>query len=186
LYRNLSVSNDKTSRDVAHHLKNTSIARAFQLFDRISARNAKMGSNVKKLCVRIGLVTAGVALATLGVLSKQDGYLDLTDPVPRQRIHSPTGGGTGGFCGGGGGDPTAIPETTVTLESLDEREYSVGEEVTFEVKVENTGGKNIEIPWSPHLGDLEPSDPTRSYTYRVGLLILTLTDPDSHRFLKSW
>jgi hypothetical protein len=133
--------------------------------------------------MRIVLLAAGVALAALAVLAQEGGYLDLTDPLPRQRIHSPTGGGTGGFCGSGGGDPTAIPETTVTLVSLDKREYSIGEEVTFEVKVENTGRHSIEIPWSPHLGDLEPSDPTRPYTYRTALLILTLTDPDSRQIL---
>jgi hypothetical protein len=132
-------------------------------------------------CARLGIVATGVVLAASTILAQEIGYLDLTDRVPRQPIHSPKGGGIGGGCGGGGGDSSAIPEISVTLVSIDKRAYSIGEEVTFEVRIENTGRYSIEIPWTPHLGNLEPSDSTRAYTYRSALLVLTLTDPDSRR-----
>jgi hypothetical protein len=131
-------------------------------------------------CAKHGLVLTGVVLAASTIFAQEIGYLDLTDPVPRQRIHSSNGGGTGGFCGGGG-DLSAIPEITVSLVSIDKRAYSIGEEVTFEVRIENIGRYSVEIPWTTHLGDLEPSDSTRSYKYRSALLILSFTDPDFHR-----
>jgi len=130
-------------------------------------------------CARLGLIAAGVALAASTILAQEVGYLDLTDSVPRERMRSPNGG-TGGFCGGGGSASTAIPEITLRLVSVDKRAYSMGEEVTFEIRVENTGKESVEIPWTPHLGDLEPGDPTQSYTYRSAVVILNLTDPDSH------
>jgi hypothetical protein len=132
-------------------------------------------------CARLVLVLTGVVLAAPAILGQEAGYLDLTDPTPRQRIRNPNGG-IGGFCVGNGDiASSAIPEITLTLVSIDKREHSIGEEVTFEVRIENTGRSSIEIPWTSHSGDLEPSDPTRSYTYRSALLILSLTDPDSHR-----
>jgi hypothetical protein len=132
---------------------------------------------------RPAMVAAGVILVASAIFAQEVGYLDLTDPAPRQRIHSPTGGGTGGFCVSGGGDFSAMPEITVSLSSMDKLAYSIGEEVTFEVKIQNTGRHGIEIPWTRHLGDLEPSDPTQSYTYRTAVLLLTLKDPTSHDFL---
>jgi hypothetical protein len=76
---------------------------------------------------------------------------------------------------------SAVPEATLTLVSIDKRAYSMGEEVTFEVRVENTSKSSIEIPWTPHLADLEPGDPTRPYTYQNAAVVLDLTDPESHR-----
>ena len=100
-------------------------------------------------CARLGMVATGVVLAASTILAQEVGYLDLTDPVHRQRIHSPNGGGTGGFCGGGGSDSSAIPEITVVLVSIDKRAYSIGEEVTFEVRIENTGRYSIDSLDSP-------------------------------------
>jgi hypothetical protein len=59
----------------------------------------------------------------------------------------------------------------------------MGEEVTFEIKIENTGGSNIEIPWTPSLADLEPSDSTLSYSYLDATVYLSLIEPDSHQSL---
>jgi hypothetical protein len=133
----------------------------------VSVRNAKFA-----------LVAAGVALAAIGLLAQDVGYLDLSDPAPRDRIRSPNGG-TGGFCGSS--ESSGNPEVILTLVSLDKRAYSMGEEVTFEVKVENTGKETIEVPWTQSLGDLEPSDQTKSYNYRTAAFVLTLTDWALHR-----
>ena len=133
----------------------------------MSVRNAKFA-----------LVAAGIALAALGLFAQDVGYLDLADPALLGRIRSPNGG-TGGFCGSS--ESSGNPEVTLTLDSLDKRAYSIGEEVTFEIRVENTGKETIEIPWTPGLGELEPGDPTKSYTYRTAAFVLTFTDPGSHR-----
>ena len=127
---------------------------------------------------KFALVAAGIALAALSLLAQDVGYLDLTDPAPRGRIRSPNGG-TGGFCGNS--ESSGNPEVTLTLVSLDKRAYSIGEEVSFEVRVENTGKETIEVPWTAGLGELEPSDPTKSYTYRTAAFVLTFIDPGSHR-----
>jgi hypothetical protein len=133
---------------------------------------------VKTPNARISLIAVGIALAASALLAQDVGYLDLTDAVPRQRVRTPNGG-AGGFCGSS--ESSGIPEVTLTLVSVDKHAYSMGEEVTFEVKVENTGKEKIEISWTPSLGELEPADPTKSYTYRSAAVVLNLTDPGSHR-----
>jgi hypothetical protein len=123
---------------------------------------------------RIGLVAAGIALAASALLAQEAGYLDLTDPAPRARIRSPNGGTGCGFSDG------TIGELTLTVASTDKRAYSIGEDVTFEIKIENTGGSSIELPWTPSLANVEPSDPTLSYTYLNAEVDLILSETDSH------
>jgi hypothetical protein len=48
-------------------------------------------------CARIGLVAAAVVLAASAVSPQDVGYLDLTNPAPRQRVRNPNGG-MGGHC----------------------------------------------------------------------------------------
>jgi len=71
---------------------------------------------------------------------------------------------------------------TATIASLDKMRYRIGEEVTFEVKILNSGKKTIIVPWTPHLGDLEPADPRSSYKYRVGVVVLSFSDPEGNEF----
>lgn len=125
----------------------------------------------------MGLLAVAAVLAARPTLAQEIGHLDLTDPLPRERIRSPQG--SGGGCAGGSGFKASF-ETSVTLVNLDKRSYSMGEEVTFEVKIKNSGKEKIEIPWTPHLGDLEPADPTQSYTYLQATVVLNLTDPTSN------
>jgi hypothetical protein len=49
--------------------------------------------------------------------------------------------------------------------SLDRTHYQLGDEPTFDVKVENTGSTLIRIPFSPHLADLQPKDPAKKFSY---------------------
>ncbi|PYU17544.1 MAG: hypothetical protein DMG32_27785 [Acidobacteria bacterium] len=86
--------------------------------------------------LRVVSAVAAVALATSVVFAQEVGYLDLTGPAPSQRVRSPTGG-AGGFCGGT--EFPKFPEVTLTLVSLDKPVYSIGEDVTFEVRIENSG-----------------------------------------------
>jgi hypothetical protein len=111
------------------------------------------------------------------MLAQDIGYLDLTDPFPRQAVRSARHF-EAGTC-----SPAASPETTVTLMRLDKDSYAMGEQVTFEVKIENSGKETIEIPWTPHLGDLEPLDAMQSYSYRSAAVVLALTIPESGHYL---
>jgi len=134
------------------------------------------GLNMSRL--RIGLLAVAAVLAARTTVAQEISYLDLTDPLPRERIRSPRSGSSG--CGGGAGF-TASSEIIITLLSLDKHSYSMGEEVTFEVKIQNSSRETIEIPWTPHLGDLEPADSTKTYTYLQAVVALKFTDPIASR-----
>jgi|SRR5271169_2798341 len=140
----------------------------------------RMPNGLNMSRVRIGLLAVAAVLAARTTVAQEIGYLDLTDPLPRERIRSPHSGSGG--CGGGAGF-TASSEATITLVNLDKGWYLMGEDVTFEVKIQNSGKETIEIPWTPHLGDLEPADATEAYSYVAGTVALNFTDPVSeHSF----
>jgi hypothetical protein len=107
--------------------------------------------------VRIVMLAGAAFLAASVVAAQEIGWLDLTDLHPRDRIRAPHT--VGAECGGGSGF-TPNNEITITLESLDKASYSLGEEVTYEVKVQNSGKTPIEIPWTPHSSELEPTGST--------------------------
>lgn len=112
-----------------------------------------------------------IALAASAMLAQEVGYLDLTDPSPRLNTRT-AGHFIGGSCNAD--EPTARPETTITLMRLD----SLGKEITFEARIVNSGKETVEIPWIAHLGDLEPLDPKQPYLYRNAAFVLELTVPD--------
>ena len=126
----------------------------------------------------MGQVAGAAFLVASAAIAQEIGWLDLTDLHPRERIRTPHAGSFG--CGGGAGfEPTL--ETDITLVYLDKTSYSIGEEVTYEVKIKNTGKEPLEIPWTPHLGDLEPSESSQPYTYLHAAISLNFTEPDSNR-----
>jgi hypothetical protein len=128
--------------------------------------------------VRIGLLAGAAILAANAAVAQEIGWLDLIDSHPRERIRAPHGLSLG--CGGGSGFAPSV-ESTITLVSLDKVSYSLGEEVTYEVKIQNSGKETIEIPWTPHSGDLEPADASKSYTYLHAAISLNFTEADSNR-----
>ena len=122
---------------------------------------------------------AGAAfLVASATIAQETGWLDLTDLHPRERMRTPHAGS--GQCGGGAGFEPSL-ETNITLVYLDKASYSIGEEVTYEVKIKNTGKEPLEIPWTPHLGDLEPAESSQPYTYLHAAISLNFTEPDSNR-----
>lgn len=128
--------------------------------------------------LRIGQLGGVAFLIASAALAQEVGWLDLTDLHPRERIRTPHALSVG--CGGGEGFEPRFT-TSVTLTYLDKTSYSVGEEVTYEVKIQNTGKEPMEIPWTPHLGDLEPADSSQSYTYLDAAISLDFTEPNSNR-----
>ncbi len=117
-------------------------------------------------------------LAARVALAQGIGWLDLTDTNPRLPIRPPGLGG--GECGGGAGYEPAI-SAKVTLTYLDRTTYSLGDVVTYELKIQNTGKEPIDIPWTPHLADLVPADPSEPYPYLEAVFSLKFTNPVSAR-----
>ena len=132
------------------------------------------------LAAKSGLIFF-IACSALAGFTQDIGYLDLMTPAPRLPTRSPKRSSVSA-CGGIGG-PVTTPDVTVTLVSLDKNIYSLGEEITFEAKVENSGKETIEIPWTPDLAGLEPSDQTEYFSYRSASFVITLTVPDSDHYL---
>lgn len=128
--------------------------------------------------LRIELFGGAAFIAASFVAVQGSGWLDLTDPHPRERIRAPHS--VGSECGGVEG---FIPhnQSTLTLVNLDKTSYSLGEEVNYEVKIQNSGKEPIEMPWTPHLADLEPVDSSQSYTYLHAAVSLSFTEPISNR-----
>ena len=137
-----------------------------------------MRTRICTMRLKIGFLASAAVLGSLWAAAQESNYLDLTDPLPRERVRPPQL--MGGECSGGSRS-NADPEATVTLVSLDKSSYVMGEEVTFEVKVQNTGKENIEIPWAAHSADIEPSDATETYSYLNGMFYLNFKDPISER-----
>jgi hypothetical protein len=125
----------------------------------------------------ICLAVALVSLAASTVLAQEIGYIDLTDPPFRESSRHPRTQTSG--CAGG---DSVTRQVTVTLQSLDKTVYRLGEEITFEVGIQNTGEETILIPWTPDLADLEPTDPKAAYKYLIGVVILVFKDPKDRTF----
>lgn len=129
---------------------------------------------IRVLCGTI-LLSSAVSASSL---AQEIGYVDLTDgPFHESSRHPRTFTGS---CGGG--THSAEPQATVTVLSLDQTILPLGDEVTFELKIQNTGKSSLFVPWTPNLGDLEPLDPKASYKYRVGVVVLNFTDPEHRAF----
>jgi hypothetical protein len=133
-----------------------------------------------KFAAKIGLIAYIIGLATSSGFTQEIGYLDLTTPAPRMPIRSAKRF-SGESCGMGA--PTTRPDVTITLISLDKSQYSLGEKVTFEAKIENSGKETIQVPWCAELAALEPSDPSQSFSYCSASFGVVLTVPDSNHYL---
>ena len=133
---------------------------------------------MKSLPIAAGMIL--LSLIPLFVRAQEIGYIDLTDNVFRER--SRPAQRNGGGCGSSPHAQQSQSEVTVTVVSLDKIRYRIGEEVTFEIKVLNSGKKTIIVPWTPHSGDLEPADAHSSYRYRVSTISLDFKDPQSREF----
>jgi hypothetical protein len=114
-----------------------------------------------------------VASATIpGTCSAQEvASLDLTKVAARVDLRRPaatsdmpagySGAQSARYCGSA--QKTGALHTS--LVSLDRADYQVGEEARFEVTIQNVGSEPTQIPFSPHLADLQPSDPAEKFAY---------------------
>ena len=121
---------------------------------------------------------AFILFSTLA-LGQEIGYLDLTTAEPRTQLRFPpaptaackngescVGPGWGvGSVSCGAADPRDPRALKTTLTSLDQISYVPGEQIVFEVKLENVGSVSIPIPWNPNLADLQPQDASKTFNY---------------------
>jgi hypothetical protein len=108
--------------------------------------------------------------------AQEVGYLDLTGMHIRESTWPRHGGG--GMCGTVDHAGPTLQELTTTLSFIETTRFRIGEEITFEIKVQNTGKRTLTIPWTPHLADLEPGHVPRSHIYLTGAVALTFTDAE--------
>jgi hypothetical protein len=87
---------------------------------------------------------------------------------PTRPNEAAPGGRCGGFILG--------QQLRLSLVSLDKKEYALGDEVLYDIRVENTGGSSFTIPSRASLADIEPEDETLSYEYVPLEIWLRLTD----------
>ena len=124
----------------------------------------------------IGTVVACIFIS-LTAIGQEIGYIDLSDNTFRGSSRQVRNGG--GSCGSSPhAEDKSRAKFTVTLVSLDKTHYRLGEEVTFEIRILNGGKKSVVVPWTPHLGDIEPADRGAGYRYRVGVVQLSFLDPE--------
>jgi hypothetical protein len=100
---------------------------------------------------------------------------DFSTQQPKDRIRKPKAFPPNGRCGGVLNDPSLA----ILLKALDKTGYALGDEVRFTIEVRNTGTLPQRFPITPNLADVEPSDPTESYTYQpaeIWLSLLKTTD----------
>jgi hypothetical protein len=129
----------------------------------------------------ICLAAAFISVATPTVPAQEIGHIDLTDPPYRDSLRHPPRTLAGGCAGG----DSVTRQVTVTLQPLDKTIYGLGEEMTFEVGIQNTGKETILVPWTPDLADMEPTDPKAAYRYLTGVVILVFKDSKDRIFTLS-
>lgn len=98
--------------------------------------------------------------------------VDLTKVAARVDLRRPkaTSPVTGGYSGAREVrdcfDPTHYAGALHTsLVSLDRTHYQLGDELRFEVIVENIGFTPVRVPLSPHLADLQSKDSANEFAY---------------------
>jgi len=117
-------------------------------------------------CVIVAL--AIVAAMSDSCASQEVGSVDLTKITARTELRSPSRPRRGlNQVHGCFNSASNAGELRTTLVSLDSTEYRIGDEPRFEVTVENVGSAPLKIPFSPHLADLQPVDPSQKFAYSV-------------------
>jgi hypothetical protein len=133
---------------------------------------------------RIGWL--GVALAvtldtSITCVAQEVGFVDLTQIVVRTQLRHPAPRSDEATDRRGGGcifdsrhdncdvpnAPKDVGALRTTLVWLDRDKYAVGDHQKFEVRIENVGSVPVELPFSPHLADLQPVDASQKFGYSV-------------------
>jgi hypothetical protein len=137
-----------------------------------------------RLLNRVGLPL--LLLIGTPLLAQQVRSIDLTTTAQRVELRYPParpvengdGGGYGGGliadCGADSRDPRSL---TVYIQSVIPRDNDAKKPFEVEFKVLNTGQVSLQLPVSPHLSDLQPSDAAATFTY-MSLALAVSPDED--------
>ena len=128
-----------------------------------------------------------LALAWPSLLKGQEiKYIDLSDVRPRKELRHPPapqpdcregthcmGGGYGGGSVGDGAPDQRDPHALgIYLLRVTPTDINPAEPFQVEFKILNTGTVPIELPVSPHLSDLQPSDESVAFNYSSLALVV--------------
>jgi hypothetical protein len=115
---------------------------------------------------------AVVAIADIDCLAQEVASVNLTKIGERRDLRSPpqrprASGAVSSVnqTYGCGNSINSEGELRTTLVSLDRTHYRIGDQPKFEVTIENAGSTPLKIPFSPHLGDLQPADLGKKFGY---------------------
>ncbi len=142
------------------------------------------------------LLMIGVLVVTLAVTNHQKrtnngprqdpNFLDLTAYESAEDRPPRTGGGLASSVGGA--DSLKSAPLKITLQALDKRNYHFGDQVTYEVTLENITTSVLTIPWSPDPSKVGLDGPVNPPVYFEASLSLVAEDEtagpqfiDSHR-----
>ena len=107
--------------------------------------------------------------------------IDLTQITPRIELRRPPptpeapGGANGTHDNHACADlGKSVGTLRTTLAGLDRDQYLFGDQPTFEVNVGNVGSQPIQLPFSPHLADLQPADPSQKFSFSELSVVLWL------------
>jgi hypothetical protein len=114
-------------------------------------------------------------------MAQEVGFVDLTQSEARTELRHPARRSDDATDRRGGGSivdsrndqcdvrnaPKDAGALRTTLVWLDRDEYAVGDHQKFEVRIENVGSVPFEMPFSPHVADLQPADASQKFGYSV-------------------
>jgi hypothetical protein len=126
-------------------------------------------------------VSLAVMLGSGACLAQEVGSIDFPQIVAHTELRHPAPRSDEATDRRGGGgivdsrhDDCDVPNAPkdagalrITLVWLDRDEYAVGDHQKFEVRIENVGSVPVEMPFSPHLADLQPVDASQKFGYSV-------------------
>ena len=99
-------------------------------------------------------------------------FIDLTQITPRTDLRRPAATSVTSSSVSGANENHACPDIgqsvgalRTTLAALDHTQYQFGSEPVFEVRIENVGTQPLQIPISPNLADLQPTDPSQKFEF---------------------
>ncbi|MGH9879388.1 MAG: hypothetical protein ACRD5H_17290, partial [Nitrososphaerales archaeon] len=106
---------------------------------------------------------------------QNDDFLDLRR-ISLSTGEKRTGGGQGGGAVAGHIRAPKIVPLKITLSSLNKSNYQLGEEVIYDVILENVTKNTIVIPWSPDRDKTRPNDQNTPSGYLEAFLSLVVKD----------
>ena len=136
---------------------------------------------LNKLRFFLAIAVAGTLSSAVACVAQEVGSIDLTQIVAHTELRhlaprsdEVTDRRSGGSILDQRHDDCDVPNAPkdagalrTTLVWLDRDEYAVGDHQKFEVRIENVGSVPVEMPFSPHLADLQPVDASQKFGYSV-------------------